>query len=426
MAARGAYYSALVSVESTVGRRASRRRSPPPAPRRRLALNTAIFALATALSRIAGLGREVVQASFFGTTSAASAFTLASQVPNLFSNLFSQAALSAAFVPVFTELLQQGRKREAFRLASSLFWLILIVLGALTVVWIGGRGPGHAAVHRHASARRRRSLTVGLSRVLFPVVLLLSLTGLLVGILQSYDQFTIPALAPGGLEPRDPRRCWSSCTRRFHGQNAVYAYAIAWLVATVVQLLLIAWAMRQDRLPALVRHRLARPAACAQVLILFLPVTLSIGIINLDVFINAGLGALVSRHAPAAINDAFRIYMLPQGIFSVAVATVLFPTLSRLAIRRDVGGHAPHARQRHPPDQPAADPVGGADGGAGDADHPARLPARGSSPRTRPHLVSDGAVLVRVQPAVRGRQPAARAGRSSRSSGRGSRPSWRR
>ena len=73
-------------------------------------------------------------------------------------------------------------------------------------------------------------------------------------------------------------------------------------------------------------------------LLLFLPVTISIGIVNLDIFINAGFGSLVSSHAPAAINNAFRIYMLPQGIFSVAVATVLFPTLSRLAAHRNVGG----------------------------------------------------------------------------------------
>ena len=110
---------------------------PPELPRRRLAVNTAIFAFATALSRIAGLGREIAQAAFFGTSAAASAFTLASQVPNLFSNLFSQAALSAAFVPVFTDLLQQGRKREAFRLASTLFWIILLALGSLTLVWMG-------------------------------------------------------------------------------------------------------------------------------------------------------------------------------------------------------------------------------------------------------------------------------------------------
>src|ERR1700761_6408429 len=112
--------AACVSADSTVGA------EPAPAspPRRRLALSTAIFAVATALSRIAGLGREVVQASYFGTSGEGSAFTIASQIPNLFSNLFSQAALGAAFVPIFTELLQQGRRREAFRLASSLFWLV--------------------------------------------------------------------------------------------------------------------------------------------------------------------------------------------------------------------------------------------------------------------------------------------------------------
>ena len=89
--------------------------SPPPSRVRRLAVNTAIFAIATALSRVAGLGREVVQANYFGTTGEGSAFTIASQIPNLFSNLFSQAALGAAFVPIFTELLQQGRRREALQ-----------------------------------------------------------------------------------------------------------------------------------------------------------------------------------------------------------------------------------------------------------------------------------------------------------------------
>jgi putative peptidoglycan lipid II flippase len=283
---------------------------------------------------VAGLGREVVQAAFFATTAAASAFTLASQVPNLFSNLFSQAALSAAFVPVFTELLTKGRKREAFRVASTLFWVILIVLGALTLLWMGVADlvvplfTGGGGISN--------SLTAGLSRVLFPVVLLLSLTGLLVGILQSYDEFTIPAIAPAvwnlvilvGLIALYPR---------FHGVDRIYAYAIAWLVATVVQFLMVAGALRK------VEFRLAftldwHDPRVKQVLVLFLPVTISVGIINLDVFINAGLGSLVSTHAPAAINNAFRIYMLPQGIFSVAVATVLFPTLSRMATRKDASG----------------------------------------------------------------------------------------
>jgi putative peptidoglycan lipid II flippase len=327
----GAYYSALVTTESTTAGG-----PPPPArPRRRLALNTAIFAVATALSRIAGLGREVVQASFFNTSSAGSAFTIASQVPNLFSNLFSQAALGAAFVPIFAELLQAGKKREAFRLAASLFWLILTALGALTLVYMAIAGLV-TPLFTGTLSPSATALTAGLSRVLFPVVLLLSLTGLLVGILQSYDEFSIPALAPA---------VWNIVIvvlmvilhSHFHGANAVYSYAIAWLVATVVQFLLIGWALRR------IDFRLAfafdwRDPRVRQVLILFLPVTLSIGIINLDIFINAGLGALVSEHTPIAINDAFRIYMLPQGIFSVAVATVLFPTLSRMASARNAAG----------------------------------------------------------------------------------------
>ncbi len=69
-----------------------------------------------------------------------------------------------------------------------------------------------------------------------------------------------------------------------------------------------------------------------------LPVTIGLGIVNLDQFINAAFGTLVSKEAPRAIENAFRVYMLPQGIFSVAVATVLFPTLSRMASRRDPGG----------------------------------------------------------------------------------------
>ncbi|MGB0091988.1 MAG: murein biosynthesis integral membrane protein MurJ [Solirubrobacteraceae bacterium] len=307
--------------------------SPPPPPRRRLALSTAIFAVATALSRVAGLAREIVAASLFGTTAAASAFTIASQIPNLFSNLFSQAALSAAFVPVFTELLQKGRKREAFRMASALFWIILITLGTLTVVWMLVAG---LVVPIFTGEHLSTSLTAGLSQVLFPVVLLLSLTGLLVGILQSYDQFTIPALAPA---------VWNLVIllvllvlhSHFHGPDQVYAYAIAWLVATVVQLLMVASALRT------VEFRLSltldwRDPRIRNVLLLFLPVTISIGIINLDVFINSVFGSLVSSGAPRAIDNAFRIYMLPQGIFSVAVATVLFPTLSRLAARRDAGG----------------------------------------------------------------------------------------
>ena len=146
--------------------------------------------------RVAGLIREVVASSYFGTTGPASAFTLAFQVPNLVRSLFADAALSAAFVPVFTELLESDRRREAFNLAGALFGLILAVLGVITVIFMALAGVIIPLFTGPEYTAELDSLAVGLSRVLFPIVVLLGLNGLLVGILNAYDHFTIPALAP--------------------------------------------------------------------------------------------------------------------------------------------------------------------------------------------------------------------------------------
>jgi putative peptidoglycan lipid II flippase len=301
----------------------------------RIARNTAIFSILTAFSRVAGLGREILAASYFGTGGPASAFTLANLVPNLVANLFAQAALSAAFVPVFTDLLQQGRRREAFRLASTLFWILLIALVAITAFFELLAGVIMPLFTGPTFSGALVTLTVGLSQVLFPVVLLLGLTGLLVGILQSYEHFTIPALAPAvwnvviivGLVVLTPD---------FHGQDEVYAYAIGILIATGVQFAMALGALaRIDfRLQLSIDWHDPR---IHQVFMLMLPVTIGLGIVNLDQFINAAFGTLVSEQAPRAIENAFRVYMLPQGIFSVAVATVLFPALSRMAARREPG-----------------------------------------------------------------------------------------
>jgi putative peptidoglycan lipid II flippase len=329
---RGApYYSALVKVETPA--------EPPvePTPRnRRLARNTAIFSLATGLSRIAGLVREIVASSYFGTTGPFSAFTIAFQVPNLVRSLFADAALSAAFVPVFTELLEHGKKREAARLASTLTFVMLAALGALTALFVLGAGVIMPVFTGDTFTPQLVDLTVGLSRVLFPIVVLLGINGLVVGILNSYEHFTIPAIAP---------LVWNvvivavliAVKPLFHGPNQMYAYAIGVLAGTLVQLLM--------SLPMLPRVGFRFEWACdwrdpriARVFRLMLPVTIGLGVINFDLLINSSLGTLVSQDAPRAIDAAFRIYMLPQGMFSVALATVLFPTLSRFAARHDLAG----------------------------------------------------------------------------------------
>src|SRR5271154_1686955 len=298
-----------------------------------MARNTAIFSIGTGISRIVGLAREIVFASYFGTSGYASAYTIASLVPNLVAQLFAQSALSAAFVPVFSELLQKGRRKEAVELASTLFWILLIGLGAITALFILGAGVIMPLFIGPKFSQELNVLTIGLSQVLFPVILLLGLNGLLVGILQSYDHFTIPAISPA---------VWNAViivllvvlAPHFHGSNEVYAYAIGILVATGVQLLLAFGAL--SRIDFRLRLQIDwHDPRIRQVFMLMLPVTIGLGIVNLDQLINSAFGSLVSEQAPRAIDNAFRVYMLPQGVFSVAVATVLFPTLSRLASGRD-------------------------------------------------------------------------------------------
>jgi len=299
----------------------------------RVARNTAIFSFLTGISRVVGLLREIVFANYFGTSGFASAFAIAYQVPNYIAQLFAQSALSAAFVPVFTELLQKGHRKDAMRLASTLFWVMLIGLGAITAVFILAAGFVIPLFIGPKFGHNLNELTVGLSRVLFPVILLLGLNGLLVGVLQSYDHFTIPALSPA---------VWNLViivllvvlAPHFHGEDKIYAFAIGVLAATVVQLAMAFAALSRIDFRLRVQIDWSDPRV-RQVLTLMLPVMLGLGIVNLDQLINAAMGSLVSEEAPSAINNAFRIYMLPQGIFSVAVATVLFPTLSRMASGRE-------------------------------------------------------------------------------------------
>jgi putative peptidoglycan lipid II flippase len=303
-----------------------------PGHARRVARNTAFFSFATGLSRLMGLAREVVAARYFGVTPAMSAFTIAFQVPNLVRALFADSALQGAFVPVFSELLEKGERKEAFRVASSLFFLICLVLAAITALFILFAEPVMSVIAPgFDDDPALADLTVHLARLMFPIVMLLALSGLVVGMLNSFEHFAVPALAPiawnlviiaalVGLVPVMPEG------------DEIYAYAIGILAGTVVQFLLpLPWLRgRGGRITFQIDWRDER---VRRVLKLMLPVTIALGLINLSLLINSIFGTLVSPQAPAAIDKAFRIYQLPQGLFSIAVATILFPTMSRFAAR---------------------------------------------------------------------------------------------
>ena len=306
------------------------------APGRKLAFQTAIFSLLTGFSRVSGLAREVVAAGYFGTLAAMSAFQLAFLLPNLVRSLFADAALSAAFIPVFTELLEDGKRRDAFRLAGAMFGLILAVLGTLTVVMVALASFVVPLLTGSEFTPELDALTTGLAQVMFPIVVLLGLNGLVVGVLNAHDHFSVPAVAPV---------VWNlviivalvALQGLFEGDERIYAYAIGVLVGTVVQLLMSLAAFRSIGFSMRISFAWRDPRI-RQILVLMLPVTIGLGLINFNMLINGVLASEVSEQAYAAINYAFRIYMLPQGVFSVAVATVLFPALSRLAARRDVDG----------------------------------------------------------------------------------------
>jgi putative peptidoglycan lipid II flippase len=303
---------------------------------RRLARSTALFSAATGLSRVLGLAREMVAAYYFGVTGRINAFTVAFQIPNLMRALLADAALSGAFVPVFSDLIEKGDRKRAWRVASTIFWLVLLVLGGLTALFILA---APLLLRPFGDPGGDADLAVGLSRVLFPIVVLLGLSGVIVGILNTYDHFTVPALTPvfwnlaiiAGLALGVPRAS---------GEDAqLYVYAGSVLVGTVIQLLLpVPWLRGLDGRLQLVLDW--RDPAVRRFFTLMLPVTLTLGLINVNAVIDTLFASrlLDPDLAPAAIDKAFRLYMLPQGMFSVAVATILFPTLSRLAARGDLDG----------------------------------------------------------------------------------------
>lgn len=304
------------------------REPPPKGQGGRIARSTAFFSIATGASRIAGLAREIVAAGYYGISGPMSAFTIAFQVPNLIRALFADAALQPAFVPVFTELIGRKDYKEAFRLASTLLLLVTMVLGAITAFFVL-LAPVIMPIFAPGFEGEVLDLTVSLSQVLFPILILLGVSGIVVGILNSYDRFGAFAISPlfwnltiilvlVVLEPL------------FHGRDRIYAYAIGILVGTLVQLLIPAWDLRHTPYRFSFSFDWRHPGV-RRVFLLMLPVTISLGLINFNNLINSFFGSLVSDQAPAAIDKAFRIYQLPQGIFSVAIATVLFPTLARFA-----------------------------------------------------------------------------------------------
>ena len=327
----------------------------------RMALAAALLVVATAGSRVLGLFREVIMVKYLGLGNVQGMFTVANKVPSLVRTLLADTALSAAFIPVFSGLLEKGRRREAWHVALNVTVLATVVLsiicalGMLFAPWVTrfvapGQGFEDPAVV---------SLTAHLMRVMFPTVVLLGVAGVFMGILNSYNRFGMPAMAP---------IVWNLVIIGvLIGFSGYGVKALAWgvLAGTALELLIqipSVWRLRwrrgtaegprvhfyrfdgavaefgalpmDDRSPW--RLDLRHPGV-RRVGTLLGPVIISLGIINFNSLIDTQVASLISVPAPAFIEKAFRLFQLPQGVFAVAIGTVLFPALSRhvVAGRKD-------------------------------------------------------------------------------------------
>ncbi|MHB0981112.1 MAG: murein biosynthesis integral membrane protein MurJ [Thermoleophilia bacterium] len=298
--------------------------------KRRLAVAAAFLMAATAGSRVLGLVREQVMLSYLGLGPAMGAFTVAFKVPSLIRTLVADTALSAAFIPVFSELLSEDRRKEAWRLVTTLTFLAVIVLGAITALGVLFAPEVIRIAAPGWDNRETIDLAIGLTKVMFPTVVLLGVTGIFMGVLNSYDHFALPALAP---------IVWNiiiiASVVFFAGDGSDLRafYVLAWgtVIGTVAQLVIQVPAVWRRREPGGLRLDFRHPAL-KQVGRLLAPVMLTLGIVNF----NALVGTIVATYipgdeAPAVIDKAFRLFQLPQGMFAVAIGTVLFPTLSRFA-----------------------------------------------------------------------------------------------
>lgn len=292
---------------------------------------TRASALVTAgilLSRISGLVRERAFAHFFGALPAADAWKAALRLPNVIQNLLGEGTLSASFIPIYAELLEEGRDREAARFAGAIAGLLTVTAGALAVLGIVV-APWLVAAVFVGFDPDRQALTVELVRILFPMTALLVVSAWALGVLNSHRRFFLPYVAPV---------VWNGAMIAamlaggfvYGLADGALARALAWgaLAGGGLQLLI--------QLPLTLRLLGEfRPAVSTRVhgvreaIRNFTPVVAARGAVNLGGLADYALAGLLTAGSVAVLSYAQILFMLPISLFGMAVAASELPEISR-------------------------------------------------------------------------------------------------
>jgi putative peptidoglycan lipid II flippase len=316
----------------------------PPALGRALVRGAGLVSGLTLVSRLLGLVREQVFAALLGAGLHADAFQIAFRIPNLLRDLFAEGALSAAFVPTYARTLAGEGRAAAQRLASRLLTLLAVLLGALTLLGIGlapllvrALAPGFEAV------AGKLEISVLLTRVMLPFLLLVSFAAVAMGMLNAEERFGFPAFAPAMFNV--VTILWAVLL--FWLGLGPEAVALGWAVGTllggVAQFAIQLPPLRQGGFrfrpewapgdPAL--HRIAA---------LMAPATVGLGAVQVNIFVSS----IYASHEPGAVswlNYAFRVLYLPIGLIGVALGTIAGASLARQAAAADLAGVRETLRQ---------------------------------------------------------------------------------
>lgn len=303
--------------------------SSPQGENQRISRAAGLIGGATFCSRILGFIRDITLANLFGANASADAFYIAYRIPNLLRELFAEGSMSAAFIPVFTEYHSTRSKQETWELVSAAFTTLLTIVTFVTFIGIMA-APGLVwllapGLHNRA---QQLAMTTLLTQIMFPYLLFVSLAALAMGILNSLKAFAVPALAPV---------FFNLCVIFFAVaisplfDQAIIAVAIGIVVGGLAQFLM--------QLPSLQKREFwfswnfhpLHPGVKRMGLLL-IPSLLGLAVTQINLTISTILASYF-QGAPTYLFYGMRLIQFPLGIFGVAMATALLPTLAGQAAR---------------------------------------------------------------------------------------------
>ena len=291
-----------------------------------------VVGAATLLSRILGLVRDILTASFFGTGLAVSAFVVAFTIPNLLRKLLGEGALTGAFVPVFTEYLEKKGIKEGWRVASIIFTLVMIILAGVVlagfiIIWL---------VTNTFDLSEKYLLVFRLLRIMLPYLFFICLVGLSMGILNSLRHFIIPALSPVILNLVWIISLFLLCPRFGNTpEERIFGLAVGIVIGGIIQLSLQIPVLRRKGFPFQFLPDWHNPAV-KKIALLMGPGILGLAVFQLNTVVDRFLALVIGEGAPAALYYGNRLVQFPLGIFGIAFATAALPVMARLMAREKI------------------------------------------------------------------------------------------